>query len=147
MCVIIKKITAKQTHKVRHEVLRIGKPIASCVFEGDELPTTHHFGLFFNDEIVGVLSAFAKNNPKIESNNQYQFRGMAVLKSFQGKGFGRDLLLFAENEIKNTKTNIIWLNARENALNFYTKMGYLTVNESFEIVDIGIHFEMLKRIN
>jgi predicted GNAT family N-acyltransferase len=147
MPVIIKKITPKQTHNVRHKVLRIGKPISSCVFESDELYSTLHFGLFFNNEIVGVVSAFSKNNPKIETDNQYQIRGMAVLELFQGKGFGKNLLHFAEKEISKEKANTIWLNSRENALNFYTRMGYLTVSEPFEINGIGIHYEMMKRIN
>lgn len=42
----IKKITDLETYSVRHVVLRKGKPIETCRFEGDDLPSTSHFGYF-----------------------------------------------------------------------------------------------------
>jgi len=44
----IKEIPSKETYIVRQPVLRKGKPIESCIFEGDDLETTYHFGLFDN---------------------------------------------------------------------------------------------------
>ena len=35
----IKKISATETFLVRHPVLRAGKPIESCHFDGDDLET------------------------------------------------------------------------------------------------------------
>ena len=40
---IIKNISANETFLVRHPVLRAGKPIENCKFDGDELETTQHF--------------------------------------------------------------------------------------------------------
>ena len=45
----IKEIPSKETYSVRQPVLRKGKPIESCIFEGDDLATTHHFGLYDNE--------------------------------------------------------------------------------------------------
>lgn len=42
----IKKITSYETMIVRHPVLRQGKPIETCHFEGDDLSSTYHLGLF-----------------------------------------------------------------------------------------------------
>ncbi|GAL68931.1 hypothetical protein JCM19301_2950 [Jejuia pallidilutea] len=42
----IMQICAKETYPVRHPVLRTGKPIETCAFNGDDLPSTMHIGLF-----------------------------------------------------------------------------------------------------
>ena len=36
MAYVVKQITAAETIPVRHQVLRQGKPIESCVFQNDE---------------------------------------------------------------------------------------------------------------
>jgi hypothetical protein len=51
----IQKIIAQDTYPVRHQVLRSGKPIESCQFDGDELGSTHHFGYYLNNQIIGVI--------------------------------------------------------------------------------------------
>ena len=58
----IKKITASETIAVRHPVLRNGKPVESCRFDGDDLETTQHFGYFDGGKLVGVISLFLHSN-------------------------------------------------------------------------------------
>lgn len=55
---IIQEIQSKETYIVRHPVLRKGKPLESCLFEGDDLETTHHFGLFLDSELIGIISLY-----------------------------------------------------------------------------------------
>ena len=85
----IKIITSKETLKVRQAVLRQGKPLINCVFEGDDLISTTHFGMFFEKEIVGIISIFENKNVNFTSENQFQIRGMAILEQYQKKGFGK----------------------------------------------------------
>ena len=59
----VKKSLFIKLFVVRHPVLRAGKPVETCYFEGDELPTTTHFGLFFDELLIGVLSVYKKNAP------------------------------------------------------------------------------------
>ena len=68
--ITIRKISAEATYSVRHNVLRKGKPIDSCRFEGDELPTTNHYGLFDNDKLQAIISLFENSNPIFEENKQ-----------------------------------------------------------------------------
>jgi hypothetical protein len=77
--IIIKKIAAAETYSVRLPVLRKGKPIESCRFDGDNSETTPHFGLYLSQKLVGIISLFKKNNPTFSEKIQYQIRGMAVL--------------------------------------------------------------------
>jgi ribosomal protein S18 acetylase RimI-like enzyme len=49
---------------------------------------------------------------------------MAVLKAYQGKGYGQQLLKHGETLLKEKKYDMLWMNARISALIFYTKLGY-----------------------
>ena len=142
----IEKITAFETIIVRHPVLRPGRPIESCHFDGDDLPTTSHFGLFLENQLAGVISAFKAQNKLFSEENQYQIRGMAVLSEFQKKGFGEALLEYCENEIRLKSGNLIWFNARETAIGFYEKSGYEILGDPFEIPDVGPHYILFKVI-
>ncbi|WP_431244106.1 hypothetical protein ACQ9BO_06855 [Flavobacterium sp. P21] len=82
---IIKEISSKETYAVRQPVLRAGKPIESCIFEGDDLDTTHHFGLFEDKNLTGIISLFQQTNSIFAEKNQAQIRGMAVLETHQKK--------------------------------------------------------------
>ena len=56
--IAIREIDFTATFAVRHPVLREGKPIATCFFDGDDVTTTHHFGAFVNKKIIGVVSVY-----------------------------------------------------------------------------------------
>ena len=142
----IKKISSSATYPVRHEVLRKGKPIETCQFKGDDDENTVHFGLYQNERLIGIISIFKEKNDLFSETNQFQIRGMAVLEEFQGKGFGAELVKEAENHCISLNTDLIWFNARENAVPFYKKLDYIIIGDSFLIPDVGIHFAMYKKI-
>lgn len=141
----VKKITALETYPVRHPILREGRPFADCAFDLDNHDSTMHLGLFFNNDLVGVASFMKNNNPFFEETNQYQLRGMAILKAYQKKGLGKLLLNVGEKEVSKICSRL-WFNAREIALNFYRSNGYQTIGDSFEINGIGTHFVMTKKL-
>lgn len=144
--IFIKEINSLETYTVRHPVLREGRPIEDCRFDGDDLPTTFHLGLFFEDNLVGVAS-FMKNNHVLFSDaHQYQLRGMAVLKKHQGKQLGDILFQHGEKLLKDKNETLLWFNAREIAVNFYKRNGCNTIGERFEIKGIGTHYVMFKKI-
>ncbi|MFH6969461.1 GNAT family N-acetyltransferase [Flavobacterium sp. FlaQc-28] len=143
---IIKEIPSKETYIVRQPVLRKGKPIESCIFEGDDLETTHHFGLFQNENLTGIISLFTKSNPIFAENLQGQIRGMAILENYQKKGFGEALVKHCEDYCRQNKVDLIWFNARTAAVGFYKRMNYEALGEPFEIKDVGEHYLMFKKI-
>lgn len=142
----VKLIHAKETLDLRNSVLRKGKPLSSCYFEGDNLESTKHFGLFYKKEIAGIVSVFDNNLSIFTDENQFQVRGMAVLDAFQKKGFGTILIQNIEKYALSNKINLIWFNARENAVGFYIKLGYTCTGDPFEINEIGTHFKMYKQL-
>ncbi|WP_264552192.1 GNAT family N-acetyltransferase [Flavobacterium sp. N2038] len=143
---IIKEILSKETYAVRQPVLRKGKSIESCVFEGDDLADTHHFGLYDNKKLIGIISLFNKINPIFADENQAQIRGMAVLETHQKKGFGEALVKHCENYCIENKVGLIWFNARTAAVGFYKKMNYQVEGEAFDIKDVGEHYLMFKNL-
>ena len=143
----IVQITALETFLVRHPVLRNGKPIESCHFDGDDLVSTKHFGLFDNGILAGVISVFEKSFAAFTNQTQFQIRGMAVLENFRKRGFGEQLVLEVEQYVRTQNGELIWFNARENAVNFYSNLGYQIIGDAFEIKDIGLHYRMFKNLN
>lgn len=147
MSYAIKHISAIETYNVRQPVLRNGKPIESCVFDGDNLDTTFHLGIYdATDKLIGVCSFFKNNHKLLSEALQYQLRGMAILDEYQGLGLGTIILTHGETLLKNQSTEIIWCNARENATTFYKKIGYQIIGDSFDIKDIGLHYSMYKTL-
>jgi GNAT superfamily N-acetyltransferase len=140
----INKIEAKATFPVRHPVLRAGKPLSSCYFEGDEDVSTLHFGVFEYATLLGVASFFAKKCTQFYQENQFQLRGMAILEKHQNKGLGRILLQNCESHFQEHGAKLIWFNARESAIGFYESLGYTTYGELFDIPDVGPHVIMYK---
>ena len=141
----LKQITSQDTFIVRQPVLRPGKGIETCIFDGDDLPTTIHFGVFDENELVGVISIFKASHSLFTDDNQFQIRGMAVLESQQKKGLGEKLVLHAEDYIRKQQGERIWFNAREIAVGFYQKMGYAIIGDVFNIPTVGPHYAMHKK--
>ncbi len=141
----IGKIKSQETYSVRHPVLREGRPIEDCKFDNDDAPNTFHLGLYIQDELLGVVT-YLKNDFKELKGKQYQFRGMAVLKNCQKRGFGNLLLNKGEEIIKHENGTIIWCNAREIAVNFYKKNGFKIIGKPFVIPKIGLHYVMYKNL-
>ncbi len=137
---MIKEITTAQTYLVRQPVLRPGKSIEFCYFDGDDLPTTKHYGFFIKKKRVGVITLKFIKNKNFICEQQYQIRGMAVLENYQQKGIGAKLLKYAENIVVQNNGVLIWFNARITAINFYKTNNYITVGKPFEIFDIGEHY-------
>ncbi|PSG91622.1 GNAT family N-acetyltransferase [Aurantibacter aestuarii] len=144
--IFIKTINPEETYEVRLPVLRPGKPIESCKFDGDNLNTTFHIGLFYTDKLVAVASYMGNSNLHFSASKQYQLRGMAVLHQYQGLGLGNLLLKKGEEHCKIKQADLIWFNARENAVNFYKRNNYHETGAYFNIEGVGTHIMMSKNL-
>lgn len=142
-----KRIATKETYPIRQEVLRKGKPIKSCHFANDEEATTFHLGCFENEILKGIVSVYETQNPVFPETKQFQLRGMAVLPSNQKQGFGSLLVKEAEKVALKQNIELIWFNARENAVDFYKRINYVILGTRFEIEGVGTHFIMFKKLN
>lgn len=146
----IKIVATQEIIQLRHEILRPGKPIETCFFEGDYLPTTKHLAFYENEIVIGATSLYLINHINLNelATNciQFQMRGMAISNQHQKKGIGQQLINFTEDYLKNTNkdTVFLWFNARETAVPFYEKFQYKKIGNLFEIPDVGSHYMMYK---
>ena len=145
--IIIRPISAQETHLVRHPMLRKNRPIEDCVFEGDDLETTIHIGAFHEFRLVGVASAFLQQHAQLKSKSSYQIRGVATVKEYHRFGIGKALMKEIEEQLTKKNAKLIWLNARINAVPFYRALHYTAHGEGFNIAQIGMHFCYFKRLN
>lgn len=72
-----------------------------------------------------------------------QLRQMAVYTSFQGKGIGRQLVVWAEVYAAGKGFRKIELHARKTAIGFYESIGYSVT--SGEFTEVGIPHVMMEK--
>ena len=129
---------------LRHVVLRQGLGRDAAIFEGDELPTSHHFAAFADGKCVGCAT-FHLN--QWEGEPAYQLRGMATAPELRSGGIGTELLRLGEETLRaEGPIRQLWCNARTPALNFYKKQGWTALGEEFFIPTAGPHFKMTKML-
>lgn len=143
----VKEISSRATLPLRGAVLRPGKTISECIFEGDDAPTTRHFGAIDDaGNIVGIVSVYRNGNPAIADTLVYQIRAMATSPACRGQGVGNLLLAAAEGYAQSQGAALIWANARSSAIGFYTKSGYSPASEEFVIQGVGAHYLVTKSL-
>ncbi len=140
------RIHPKDTITIRHQILRLGKPVESCVYSGDDDEQTFHLGAFVDTKLVSVASFYFEKHPALSAPYQYRLRGMATLPEYQRSGLSSELLKMAFPIIKQNLASLLWCNARLTAVGFYEKVGFTKVGETFTIADIGEHLLMTKKI-
>lgn len=143
----IRRIPSEETHGVRQRVLRPGRPLSECIFEGDLSPETFHLGCYKEEDLTGVASFMKRQNPMFSQPFQYQLRGMAVLPDFKGTGIGAALLQAGEVELRKLDTSVLlWFNARNYAVGFYKKFGYQTKGTEFDVPGVCPHIVMFRQL-
>lgn len=117
------------------------------MFQGDTDELTFHLGAFVDKKLVSVASFYFERNEKFPDTYQYRLRGMATLPEYQGQGLSNALLRTAFPVIKQNQCTLLWCNAREKAMGFYTKVGFVAHGDSFSIPNIGKHVLMSIKID
>lgn len=142
----IKTVEAREIYPLRQSLLRQGMPSCSVAFEGDGEPYSLHAAFYIEGELVGCASLIRRKSPLFDIDRQYQLRGMAVKKEYQGQGIGKALLQYCEFLCLNRAVTFLWCNARISAKGFYAKNGFAETGEVFYIAPICDHIVMYKEI-
>jgi len=113
-------------------------------FPGDRDPETLHYGLF---ERANIHAGCTLIKSTWEGRPARRLRGMGVSNELRGKGLGKKLWHFAENDIgqKNDCT-LFWCDAREGAVAFYKKLNWIVVSNIYEVPGIGPHYKMVRNL-
>lgn len=118
----IREIEASQTWQIRHEVMWPDMPFEFVQLEEDALGL--HFGVFENEKLVSIISFFI-------TNDEMQFRKLATLQDFQGKGIASILINYILELAKQKNLKKVWCNARSNKKTFYEKFGMIETRKTF----------------
>ena len=83
---------------------------------------------------------------QFNSNTEAQIRYMAVAREHERNGIGRDLIKTIEKHANTSSCKEIILDAREPAVGFYKKLGYVIVEKSYLLFGEIQHFRMMKTL-
>lgn len=126
---------------LRDIILR--KPFGLSLSEMLPIPERayRHFGLFLpGGAIVATVMAAPTDTAEV------RIRQMAVANEHQGQGLGRRVLTMAENALIDSGTLKFVLHARDHAVGFYEKLGYVKKGDPF--LEVGIvHWCMVKELS
>lgn len=129
----------KQSLALRDDILR--KPLGMSIYD-DDLSDENlqiHIAYINAEEVLGVLLL------KRVTETEIKMRQVAVNESYQRKGIGAAIVIFAEDIAKKNDYQKITLHARTTAVEFYEKLGYTKMGDEF--LEVGIpHITMEKDI-
>ena len=131
---------------LRHEILRSGQPRSSCYYPEDSFKYTIHYAASVADQIIGCASIYKESHPDFTMRQSWRIRGMAVKETLQGQNIGTQILETCINHAIKMKGDVIWCNARIDAVKFYKKCGFKIIGDEFEIPNIGPHYLMAKNL-
>ena len=83
---------------------------------------------------------------QFNSPEEAQIRYMAVDERFRGMRLGKQILEFLEAKALERSCRVITLQARDNALDFYTAMGYSVAEQTFLLFGTIQHYRMTKSL-
>jgi len=125
-------------HRLRFEILRkpYGLSLENAMFPEDHLASTVHIIAVNSQGLVGCATLLV---PETEST--IQLRGMAVASNVQGTGVGRLIVLESHVYARQIQKSL-WCKARQSAIGFYQRQGWVTTGLPFEIPVFGPHIKM-----
>jgi GNAT superfamily N-acetyltransferase len=88
-------------------------------------PQGRHYGYYVEGELVSVISVFVEGGIA-------QFRKFATLEAYRGKGLGSKLFAYMLKELETLLVQVIWCNARLDAMAFYKRFGFEATGSPFE---------------
>lgn len=111
-----------ETYPLRFAVLRKDTPTKQVSFPEDEWAGTWHLGIRDDQgHVVATSSWVPRNCSPVPSQRGIQLRGMATDGNLQGQGLGGLLLEAGAVLAASCGFDLLWANARDTALNFYTR--------------------------
>ena len=134
-------VAAWTVRPLRARVLRPGQPLSSVDHDYDHRPDTFHVAAFGPAGGVVACATFYPE-PTADGRDAWRLRAMASAPEVRGQGYGARVLTFGLTEVRARGGSLVWCNARTPAVGFYTRLGFSTVGDEFDIPPIGPHYFM-----
>ena len=139
----IRPIKAVEAQRVRHPILRAGRPAAEAILPRDDDPATIHLGAFDGDALTAVATFFPEDTPFRPGRTGWRLRGMATRPEWRGRGAATALLREGIRIARDAGADSMWCLARVTARGFYETLGFAVEGEELELPVSGRHFVMI----
>ncbi|MFT7899949.1 GNAT family N-acetyltransferase [Tenacibaculum ascidiaceicola] len=110
---------------------------------------TSYYFVLFNAEIVGIFRIlWDKKLLRLENKKSLKLHRIYLHKNTQGKGIGKQLLAWLEEEAIKKQYEMIWLDTMDEkpqAFEFYKKLGYQYHSHCF--LDFELLFDNVRKMS
>lgn len=153
----VRRVSAHVVRPLRTEILRPGWTDRLATYPEDDTVAVH-LGAFVGgaDSPQGVGTIYAEAPPPAHAGEiprwayprgaAWRLRGMATSHAARGTGLGRAVLEACFDVVREAQGRALWCNARIGALDFYQRLGMVTVGPEFDIPEIGPHYVMWREV-
>ena len=141
----IRQVSVTEILELRMAVLRDGTPSQNPRYPEDDDVDSMHLAALHDDTVIATSTWLPRPWLHEPSSRATQLRGMAVAKSLQSSGVGGLLLQAGIDRAAESGSRFVWARARDTAIRFYEKHGFLVVGDQFidEATGVGHHLVVL----
>ncbi len=119
-------IVPEESKYIRYTVFIDEQGFETEIDEHDDDNKARHIVLFDGDKAIATARYFE------EAPGVYHAGRIAVLKEYRGKGYGRLILGYMEDDLKNNiKADKITISAQLHAKGFYQSLGYTVMGDIY----------------
>lgn len=137
-------IEGQLSRELRRSVLRPTYPVGAPL-PGDDQADVVHLGTFAVTGTDRVLACacliFPQPCPWLPAAEAWRLRSMATEPAWRMMGAGSKILSAARQIVRDAGAEVLWCHAREPAIPFYRKNGFIEFGELFD-TELGPHRRM-----
>ncbi|HUY06773.1 MAG TPA: GNAT family N-acetyltransferase [Acidimicrobiales bacterium] len=155
MDVKVEIVDPSRTYELRHRVLRPNRPFAETV-NSTAVDEAFTFGLTEGEDprILATATVYREEPPTActpltllgSMHRAWHLRAVATEEHRRSEGLGKLVLDAIVDFITERESALLWCNARLRAQGFYTREGFSSCGEIFEVEEIGMHIIMYRTI-
>lgn len=139
-------VQVAEAYPLRRAVLRGGDPSAHVEWAEDDRPGAFHLGVRDAGGLVIAVASFSEEPTDTRPGAKaWRLRGMAVAENRQGQGIGKTIVDTGVARVHALGATVLWCHARDTAIPFYARQGFVTVGDGFTTDETGLpHHTMVR---
>ena len=142
----VEVVDAALTSELRRAVLRPQWPPGSRMHGDDDPDALHLAARDDAGRVVGACVLIPRPCPvRPDVPGAWQLRGMATVAEHRGEGIGTALTEAAADVVAHKGGPLIWCDARESAIAFYARLGFIGTGEVYAHQETGAPHLMMYR--
>lgn len=142
----VRVTTAAATHPLRRAILRPHQSIGEMAWPGDDDPEAIHLVAYEGGAAVGMVSFMPLIREGSTAHKPFRLRGMGVVDQRRSAGIGAAILERGVSLVSEQGGDEVWCHAREQAVPFYERHGFVTQGKFWDVPVIGPHVLMIRSL-